>query len=180
MEDQVYDQYLHRIQAARTAVVAKDISADILEARHDYFGRELCNSLGIEYKNNVLLDEIILDVMPGINLMAYNIPNVTPDNYIWDGHLLIILDYKVSVGNDSSEITHKKYTSLILPVMSDIGIDTEIAIIRANPVTYQISIMGEEFKQRYSSIPLQLDFSRFFELRKMLLDKFADDEEFLA
>nr|AII99851.1 putative RNA-dependent RNA polymerase [Ngari virus] len=179
MEDQAYDQYLHRIQAARTATVAKDISADILEARHDYFGRELCNSLGIEYKNNVLLDEIILDVVPGVNLLNYNIPNVTPDNYIWDGHFLIILDYKVSVGNDSSEITYKKYTSLILPVMSELGIDTEIAIIRANPVTYQISIIGEEFKQRFPNIPIQLDFSRFFELRKMLLDKFADDEEFL-
>ncbi|AXP32062.1 RNA-dependent RNA polymerase protein [Shokwe virus] len=180
MEDQTYDQFLHRIQAARTATVAKDISSDILEARHDYFGRELCNSLGIEYKNNVLLDEIILDILPGVNLLKYSIPHVTPDNYIWDGHFLIILDYKVSVGNDSSDITYKKYSSLILPVMSELGINTEIAIIRANPVTYQLSIIGEEFKQRYPNIPIQLDFSRFFELRKMLLDKFADDEEFLT
>ncbi|ARI46642.1 polymerase [Tlacotalpan virus] len=179
MEDQMYDQFLKRIQSAKTATVAKDISTDILEARHDYFGRELCASIGIEFRNNVLLDEIILDVAPGINLMNFNIPNVTPDNYIWDDDFLIIIDYKVSVGNDSTEITYKKYTTLILPVMEQIGIPTEIAIIRANPVTYQISIIGENFKAKYPNIPIQLDFSKFFELRKLLLDKFADDEEFL-
>ncbi|ARI46630.1 polymerase [Laguna Larga virus] len=179
MEDQMYDQFLKRIQSAKTATVAKDISTDILEARHDYFGKELCASIGIEYKNNVLLDEIILDVVPGVNLMNYNIPNVTPDNYIWDGDFLIILDYKVSVGNDSTDITYKKYTSLILPVMDQLGIPTEIAIIRSNPVTNQINIVGENFRARYPNIPIQLDFSKFFELRKLLLDKFADDEEFL-
>ncbi|AEQ16522.1 RNA-dependent RNA polymerase, partial [Cholul virus] len=173
MEDQMYDQFFKRIQSARTATIAKDISTDILEARHDYFGRELCTSIGVEYRNNVLLDEIILDIAPGINLLNLNIPNVTPDNYIWDGDFLIILDYKVSVGNDSTEITYKKYTSLILPVMEEIGIPTEIAIIRANPVTYQINIVGENFKARYPNIPIQLDFSKFFELRKLLLDKFA-------
>ncbi|AXP32054.1 RNA-dependent RNA polymerase protein [Santa Rosa virus] len=179
MEEQLYEQYIKRIQSAKTAIVAKDINSDILEARHDYFGRELCMSIGIEYKNNVLLDEIILDIIPGVNLLNYNIPNVTPDNYIWDGEYLIILDYKVSVGHDSTDITYKKYTSLILPVMDQLGIPTEIAIIRANPVTYQINIIGDTFKARYPNIPIQLDFSKFFELRKLLLDKFADDEEFL-
>ncbi|AXZ96250.1 RNA-dependent RNA polymerase [Bozo virus] len=179
MEDSMYDQFLNRIQAARTATVAKDISSDILEARHDYFGKELCNALGIEYKNNVLLDDIILDVKPGVNLVNYDIPNVTPDNYIWENQFLIILDYKVSVSHDSSDITFKKYNTLIMPVLNEMGIDAEIAIIRANPVTYQISIIGDEFKRLYPTIPIQLDFNRFFELRKMLLDKFADDEEFL-
>ncbi|AFY52608.1 polymerase [Batai virus] len=179
MEDSMYDQFLKRIQSARSAVIAKDISTDILEARHDYFGRELCQAIDIPYRNNVLLDEILLEVVPGINLMNHNIPNVTPDNYIWDGNFLIILDYKVSVGHDSSEITYKKYTSLIMPIMSELGISSEIAIIRANPVTYQISIIGDEFKNRFPSIPIQLDFSKYFELRKMLLDKFADDDEFL-
>nr|AGM40000.1 RNA-dependent RNA polymerase [Batai virus]UEP19790.1 RNA-dependent RNA polymerase [Batai virus] len=179
MDDQMYDQFLKRIQASKTAVVAKDISTDILEARHDYFGRELCSAIGVEYKNNVLLDEIILDICPGVNLMDYNIPNVTPDNYIWDGNFLIIIDYKVSVGTDSSEITYKKYTTLILPIMESLGIPTEVAIIRANPLTYQLTIIGENFRERYPNIPLQLDFTKFFELRKMLLDKFADDEEFL-
>nr|ALN13287.1 RNA-dependent RNA polymerase [Anadyr virus] len=179
MEDQVYEQFLKRIQASKTATVAKDISTDILEARHDYFGRELCASIGIDYRNNVLLDEIILEVCPGVNLMNYNVPNVTPDNYIWDGNFLIIMDYKVSVGTDSSEITYKKYTTLILPVMQELGIPTEITIIRANPLTYQLTIIGEVFRERYPNIPIQLDFTKYFELRKMLLDKFADDEEFL-
>nr|WBY50503.1 RNA-dependent RNA polymerase [Ebinur lake virus] len=179
MEDPMYEQFLQRIQAVRTATVAKDISADILEARHDYFGRELCRALDIEYRNNVLLDEIILDVYPGVNLMEYNVPHVTPDNYIWTGDMLLILDYKVSVGHDSTEVTYKKYTTLILPVMQEIGINTEICIIRANPVTNQISIVGEQFKRLFPTIPVELNFARFFELRKMLLDKFADDEEFL-
>nr|7EWY_A Chain A, Replicase [Ebinur lake virus]7EWY_B Chain B, Replicase [Ebinur lake virus]7EWY_C Chain C, Replicase [Ebinur lake virus]7EWY_D Chain D, Replicase [Ebinur lake virus] len=179
MEDPMYEQFLQRIQAVRTATVAKDISADILEARHDYFGRELCRALDIEYRNNVLLDEIILDVYPGVNLMEYNVPHVTPANYIWTGDMLLILDYKVSVGHDSTEVTYKKYTTLILPVMQEIGINTEICIIRANPVTNQISIVGEQFKRLFPTIPVELNFARFFELRKMLLDKFADDEEFL-
>ncbi|ALC78364.1 RNA-dependent RNA polymerase [Kairi virus] len=179
MDRELMNQFRLRIEHAKTAEVAKDIDVDLLMARHDYFGRELCRALNIEYRNDVPLVDILLEIIPDINPMNYEIPNVTPDNFIWDGNTLIILDYKVSVSSESSEITLLKYEKLIKPLLEQIGINCEIAIVRANPVSNQLIIVGEIFKIKYPIIPIVLDFTTFFELKTLLYNKFADDEEFL-
>ncbi|AEZ35258.1 RNA-dependent RNA polymerase [Iaco virus] len=179
MDDQRYNQYQARINAARDPTVAKDIDVDLMIDRHNYFGRQLCEAINIQYRNDVPLLDILLDAIPGLDPMALEIPNITPDNYIILDGRIIIIDYKVSVSSETTEITLEKYNRCMETIKEQLPINYEVAIIRVNPVSNQLFLIGETFIRNFPNIPLNLDFSRFFELKTMLYQKFADDEEFM-
>nr|AGA54138.1 RNA-dependent-RNA-polymerase [Orthobunyavirus wyeomyiae]AXP32082.1 RNA-dependent RNA polymerase protein [Orthobunyavirus wyeomyiae] len=179
MDDDKYAQFIARITAARDATVGKDIDVDLMIERHNYFGRQLCESLEIEYRNDVPLVDILLDAIPGFDPMVTEIPNITPDNYLIINGWIIIIDYKVSVSNETTEITLEKYNKCMEIINQQIPINYEVAIIRINPISNQLFITGEQFMRNFPNIPINVDFSRFEELKRMLYLKFADDEEFL-
>ncbi|AEZ35283.1 RNA-dependent RNA polymerase [Cachoeira Porteira virus] len=179
MDDAKYDQYLARINAVRDPSIAKDIDVDLMIDRHNYFGRHLCDVLNIQYRNDVPLIDILLETVPGFDPTAVDVPNITPDNYIMINGRIVIIDYKVSVGSESTEITLEKYNKCMEKVREQLPINYEVAIVRVNPVTNQLYLIGESFIRAFPNIPLNLDFSRFFELKTMLYQKFADNEEFM-
>ncbi|AEZ35261.1 RNA-dependent RNA polymerase [Macaua virus] len=179
MEDNKYAQFNARIAAARDAAVGKDIDVDLMIERHNYFGKQLCEAINIEYRNDVPLVDILLDTIPGFDPMRIEIPNITPDNYVFIDGWIIIIDYKVSVSSESTEITLEKYSRCMELINQQIPINYEVAIIRINPISNQLFITGDQFIRNYPNIPLNVDFSRFEELKRTLYQKFADDEEFM-
>nr|AJG39233.1 RNA-dependent RNA polymerase [Wuhan Louse Fly Virus 1] len=179
MEYNTYNQFLARIRGCSDPALAKDIDTDILVARHDYFGRELCKTLDIEYRNDIPLVDILLEVKNDFDPLSINIPLMTPDNYLVANGKLFIIDYKVSVSRESSIQTLNKYTGILEEVCPKIGIDFEIAIVRANPITSEITFSSDEFRNLFGALNFDLDFSQFLELKRILYEKFADNEEFL-
>ncbi|AIN37024.1 polymerase [Mojui dos Campos virus] len=179
MEQTTFNQFLCRINAAKDASTAKDIDIDLMMARHDYFGKEICRSLGIEYRNDVPLVDIFLDVYPDFDPLSVSIPAVTPDNYYFTNGKLYILDYKVSVSKETSLQTSIKYEQIMADIASEFPINYEIVIIRSNPSTMELSFSSDEFRGLFGTISIELDYTRFFDLKRILYDKFADDEEFI-
>ncbi|AIN37020.1 polymerase [Nyando virus] len=179
MDQNQYQQYLARIRSARDATVAKDIDTDLLMSRHDYFGQQVCRALGIEYRNDIPLIDIFLEIDSDFDPLSMSIPAITPDNYQFVDNILFIIDYKVSVSKDSSIQTFNKYTELIGPICKNIGIMLDVVIIRANPLTQEVSINSDLFKNYFTIRNLEFDFHQFADLKRILYEKFSDDEEFL-
>nr|AIN37022.1 polymerase [Nyando virus] len=179
MDKNQYTQFLNRIRTARDAATAKDIDSDILIARHDYFGREFCKCINIEYRNDILLTNIFSEILPEFNPLLYNIPVVTPDNYVYINNTLYIIDYKVSVSRDSSIQTYNKYTDILSTICPLLNVDYEVVIVRANPLTLEVSISSDNFRELFHPNNLELSFQDFANLKKQLFDKFAEDEEFI-
>nr|QCT81340.1 polymerase [Akabane virus] len=177
MDNHKINQYRTRINDANDPETAKDILADLLMDRHNYFGRELCYYLDIEYKNDTPIDDILLDFLPpGTDFKARY---CTPDNYIIHNGKLYVLDYKVAVDNESSTKTFEKYDKIFGDVLVPLGLDYEIVIIRADPVRDVIHVNSEEFLNEFGPINMNLDFTWFYNLRALVYDKFKDDERFL-
>ncbi|AKC42490.1 polymerase [Guaroa virus] len=179
MDQVLYQQFVRRIENAKDATVAKDIDVDLLIARHDYFGRELCRSLGIQYRNDVPLIDIIIEIMPTIDPMSLEIPNITPDNYIVINGILVLIDYKVSVSDESTIMTLEKYRRCMEIVRDQVELEYEIAVIRINPVSRAITISSDLFKSQYPDLNVDINFQQFFDLKTYLFEKFRDDEEFM-
>ncbi|AXP32085.1 RNA-dependent RNA polymerase protein [Yaba-7 virus] len=177
MDNQKINQYRLRINDAVEPETAKDILADLLMERHDYFGRELCYYLDIEYRNDIPIDDILLDFLPiGTEFKARY---CTPDNFIIHNGKLFVLDYKVAVDNDSSTKTFEKYDKIFGDILTPLGFDYEIVIVRADPVRDVIHVNSDEFLQLFGPININLDFTWFYNLRALIYDKFKDDERFL-
>nr|QYJ10035.1 RNA-dependent RNA polymerase [Keystone virus] len=179
MDQNEYQQFLARINSAKDACIAKDIDVDLLMARHDYFGKELCKSLNIEYRNDVPFVDIILDIKPEIDPLSLEIPHITPDNYLYINNILYIIDYKVSVSNESSIITNTKYFELTRDISDKLNIPIEIVIIRIDPISRDLYISSDRFKDMFPTLVVDINFNQFFDLKQMLYEKFGDDEEFL-
>nr|AQM74160.1 RNA-dependent RNA polymerase [Wolkberg virus] len=179
MDDQLYNQFLRRIRVANDPAVAKDIDTDILMSRHDYFGREICRALEIEYRNDVPIIDIFLEIQPGFDPMRYTIPNITPDNYLYRNGILYVIDYKVSVSTESSLQTNRRYRDILDGICPLIGLNYEVVIIRANPMNNEIYFSSDSFRDLFGPLVINLDFSRFLDIKRLLFEKFGDNEEFL-
>nr|AXZ96238.1 RNA-dependent RNA polymerase [Jamestown Canyon virus] len=179
MDNAEYQQFLTRINTAKDACVAKDIDVDLLMARHDYFGKELCKSLNIEYRNDVPFVDILLDIRPDIDPLTLEIPHITPDNYLYLNNILYIIDYKVSVSNESSIITNTKYFEMTRDIASILNLHIEIVIIRIDPISRDLYISSDRFKDLFPTLVVDINFNQFFDLKQALYEKFGDDEEFL-
>nr|QVU40014.1 RNA-dependent RNA polymerase [Mamucuso virus] len=179
MDQLHYLQIKQRIDGCHSASLAKDINTDILISRHDYFGREICKSLNIEYRIDFPLIDILLEVLPSFDPLLYEVPVITPDNYLYMNGKLFIIDYKVSASRESSIQTMSKYKAALDQICLVLNISYEIVIIRANPITNEVTFSNDEFRNNFMNIQIDLDFSRFLKLKQILFDKFSEDEEFL-
>ncbi|AIN37025.1 polymerase [Kaeng Khoi virus] len=179
MDKQQYDQFIARIRAATDPSVAKDIDTDLLMARHDYFGRELCKALNIEYRNDIHITDIFLEILPDFNPLEINMPNITPDNYLFVNNKLYVIDYKVSVSKDTAVQTFNRYNEIFRDVCPKLGVAYEVVIIRINPISKEVNFSSDEFRNLFNDITLDINFDQFFDLKRMLYEKFADNEEFI-
>ncbi|AZM68667.1 RNA-dependent RNA polymerase [Triniti virus] len=168
-----------RIRAANTADVAKDIDVDIYMARHDYFGRLVCEAYEIPYRNDVPFVDIILDAQPDVNPLTLDIPNITPDNYIIYHGIIFLIDYKVTLSMETVNLTLNKYTEATRGIALELGIQIEVVIIQINPKSREVYISNDLFRNLFGSPPLDADFRDFYILHDQLHMKFAEDEEFL-
>ncbi|QLA47051.1 L [Okola virus] len=179
MDQQTRNAFLARINAARTADVAKDIDIDLMKARHDYFGREICTALDIQYRDDVPLVDIISELYPDENLLWYNIPNITPDNYLIDHGFLYIIDYKVTVSRELVRQTYEKYTKALESIAEELFFGFDIVILQMNPITKELYISSDRFRAMFPNIAIDVDFQDFADLKRILYERFEDDEEFL-
>ncbi|QCI62735.1 RNA-dependent RNA polymerase [Caimito virus] len=179
MDQASIDQYVRRIQTAPNAEIALMIDTDLFEARHDYFGKELCTALGIAYRNDVPGDEIIMASIPEINPDSIRI-KCTPDNYVIRDGVTFIIDYKVIVNDETMTNTYEKYTSMFEPYFSEFGRQFEVVVIACNPYTYVLKHTGVLFENFFEIQNLDLNFDWFFMLKDMLYERFKDDETFIA
>ncbi|AEE01391.1 RNA polymerase [Oyo virus] len=176
MDPSKVNQFRHRINAVKEATLARDILSDMYMARHEYFATEYCLSNNIEYRNDVRASEIYCTVYPDRSPFDIERIRYTPDNYVFLGDRLYIIDFKVSTDSDSSIETYNKYINAFQEFFPDI--EFEVVIVRCNPMSMQITINSDSFQQLFPNIPTNLSFHWFFELRRILLEKFRDNEEF--
>nr|AWU66320.1 RNA-dependent RNA polymerase [Orthobunyavirus sp.] len=175
----VIRQYTARIRACTNPEIGRDILAEITMTRHNYFAQQFCEAINIEYRNDVPAADIILEMAPDLDLRTIKIPNVTPDNYYRDGPKIYVIDFKVSVSDESAIHTFKKYDTLLGDVFNQLGIDYEIVIIRMNPSDMHLHISSDNFSNLFPNIVLNLDFTWYFRLRDDLFQRFRDNEEFM-
>ncbi|AKO90162.1 RNA-dependent RNA polymerase [Lukuni virus] len=179
MERELKRNFRARINAATTADVAKDIDIDLFMARHDYFGKMICEAYNIEFRTDVPLTEILLDTIDGFDPMAFKIPNITPDNYVaLDGRIFLI-DYKVTLSMETVYATMDKYTNAVGEVQPNIPAILEVVIVQINPRTKEIYISNDIFREIFGVPQIDINFDDFFELKDMLYTKFENDDEFL-
>ncbi|AMR98952.1 RNA-dependent RNA polymerase [Enseada virus] len=173
-------QFTARIRTCRTAEIGRDILNEITMARHNYFAYEFCNAINIEYRNDVPALDIVLEMIPDFDPNTVKIPNLTPDNYFRDGNKIYVIDFKVSVSDESSEYTYKKYNTLLGEVFNHLGIPYEIVIIRIDPSNMRLHISSDDFMRLFPNIILDVHFDWYFNLKEQLFERFKDDEEFMA
>ncbi|AIN55744.1 RNA-dependent RNA polymerase [Rio Preto da Eva virus] len=179
MDQSTIDQLSRRIDAAYNAEIALLIDTDLFMLRHDYFGKELCQSLGIVYRNDIPGDEIINDAIPETIGKNINI-KCTPDNYTIKDGVTFIIDYKVVVNDETIQSTYNKYYNIFKPYFEEYNRQFEIVIISCNPYNCMIKHTGVLFENFFNINGLELDFGWFFSLKDALYDKFRDDELFMS
>ncbi|QCI62738.1 RNA-dependent RNA polymerase [Chilibre virus] len=179
MDQRTIDRFTQRIATAQNAEVALLIDTDLFEARHNYFGRELCQALGIVYKNDVPGEEILMESIPELRNQEVRI-KCTPDNYIIRDGVTFIIDYKVVVNEDTIAATFNKYTDMFGPFFSEYGRQFEVVIIACNPYNLTVKHTGTLFDNFFNFSELELDFSWFFTLKDALYEKFKEDETFIS
>ncbi|ASY08211.1 RNA-dependent RNA polymerase [Orthobunyavirus tacaiumaense] len=178
MEYNTIREFRARIANARNADVAKDIDIDLYSARHDYFGRCVCNAYQIEYRNDVPLVDILLDCIQDFDPMSIQVPNITPDNYIYHNNTIFIIDYKVTMSMETVHMTIKKYSEALNKI-NMLPVNFELVIIQINPRTMELYVSSDLFKEVFGNPPIEADFKDFFDLKDALYGKFENDEEFL-
>nr|UXE46267.1 RNA-dependent RNA polymerase [Orthobunyavirus shuniense] len=171
------DMFRNRIFASTDPEDAKDIMSDLLMERHNYFGREVCQYLDIEFRNDTPAQDILLEFLPPGT--AFNVRNCSPDNYVIFNGKLYIIDYKVSVDASYGLSTKTKYEEIFGDALSPFGLDFEVVIIRADPIREMVHVDSQDFINAFGNIYIDLDFTWFFNLRALLYDKFKDNDRFL-
>ncbi|QLA46991.1 L [Batama virus] len=176
MDQEMIKRFNGRIRAVKEPTVAKDILSDLYNERHNYFAREFCFANNLVYRNDVKATEIIGEMIPDFYYGDVEHIKYTPDNYVKVGNKMFILDFKVSTDDTSSIETYNKYMNAFSDIFRDI--DFEVVIIRANPMSGQIIIKSDEFRTYFGRVPPGLSFNWFFDLRRLLMNKFKDNDEF--
>nr|QLA46942.1 L [Lukuni virus] [Lukuni virus] len=172
-------EFRARINAATTADVAKDIDIDLYLARHNYFGRCVCEYYNIQYRDDVPLVDILIECIDDFNPMAFPIPNITPDNFVQSHGRIFLIDYKVTLSMETVHLTIDKYTRAVNEIQVHIPNPIEVVILQINPRTREIYISNEIFREIYGIPQIDIDFDDFFELKDLLYAKFENDDEFL-
>ncbi|QLA47022.1 L [Telok Forest virus] len=167
-----------RLRGANDPADGKELYTATLMLRHDYFGQQLCQAYNIPYRNDVPLEDILLEVTD-IDAARVKIPDITPDNFLIHRGHLVIIDYKVSVSNESTEYTLRKYTEAIEKVQPHVNIPMKLCIIRIHPVSGQIMFTDDDFAGDFGHIHIPLDFTPFLDMISDIKDKFHDSEEFM-
>nr|APM83095.1 RNA-dependent RNA polymerase [Ananindeua virus]QLA47001.1 L [Ananindeua virus] [Ananindeua virus] len=172
-------QFAARIRACHSPELGRDLLSDITVARHNYFAQEFCYSIGLEYRNDVPALDIVMEMVPDFDPRAIRVPNITPDNYYRDGDKIYIIDFKVSVSDESGNHTYKKYNTLFGDIFDQLGIEYEVVIIRMDPSSMHLHISSDNFLNVFPNVILNLDFSWYFRLKDELFERFRDNEEFM-
>nr|ATB56198.1 RNA-dependent RNA polymerase [Mburo virus] len=172
----IRNKFIGRIRSVKEAGPAHDILSDMYMERHNYFGREYCYANNIQYRNDVSVHEIVSQLKPDISPIDVEHIRVTPDNYLLAERLYII-DYKVSTDSKTSVETKEKYENAFRDILADY--DWCVVIVRINPVTMMMHITDDAFQANYGNRPVGLSFDWFFDLRRMLMEKFRNNEEFI-
>ncbi|ATJ04174.1 polymerase [Anopheles A virus] len=179
MELALKREFRARINAANTADVAKDIDVDLYLARHNYFGKCVCDFYNIQYRDDVPLVDILIDCIDDFDPMGFKIPNITPDNYVYSHGRIFLIDYKVTLSMETVNLTIQKYTAAINEIQHQIITPIEVVIIQINPRTREIYISNDLFREIYGLPQIDVNFDDFFELKDILYAKFENDDEFL-
>ncbi|QLA47008.1 L [wongal virus] len=182
MEDEL-EEILNALEAkvarARDPAYGKEVYTEILTERHNYFGKVFCREIGIPYRNDVPLVDILHACQPLIDTINNKIPDITPDNYEFEDGILTIIDYKVAVDDHSTEYTREKYERCIDEVQNLVDFPIKLAIVRIHPHTLQVTYTDQAFMRRFGHIAYPVDFTRFSQLIEELKAKFEDSPEFM-
>ncbi|AKO90163.1 RNA-dependent RNA polymerase [Moju virus] len=176
---EIVRQFAARVRTCNNPELGRDLLSDITVARHNYFAQEFCHSIGIEYRNDVPALDIVMEMVPDFNPTQIRVPNITPDNYYRDGNKIYIIDFKVSVSDESGNHTFKKYNTLFGDIFDQLGIEYEVVIIRMDPSSMHLHISSDNFANIFPNVILNLDFSWYFRLKDELYERFRDNEEFM-
>nr|QFR36987.1 RNA-dependent RNA polymerase [Lednice virus] len=183
MLEQENDRILQELETlvarAREPAEGRDAYNAILSRRHDYFGKVFCDTIGIPYRNDVKLEDILHECDQTVDTLTNKIPNITPDNFEFHNNILTIIDYKVAVSDDSAEYTRDKYESAVEQVRHLVPFPIKVCIIRIHPYTNQVSYSDNEFMRRFGHVTFRADFTRYLQLAEELKEKFADNPEFM-
>nr|QLA46982.1 L [Bruconha virus] [Bruconha virus] len=177
--EDVIRQYTARIRACNNPEIGRDILAEITMTRHNYFAQKFCEAINIEFRNDVPAADIVLEMVPDLDLTKIKIPNITPDNYYRDGTKIYIIDFKVSVSDESAQHTYKKYNTLFGDVFNLLNVEYEVVIIRMNPSDMHLHVSSDNFSALFPNITLNVTFDWYFRLRDDLFHQFRDNEEFM-
>ncbi|AGS94386.1 polymerase [Brazoran virus] len=172
-----YNKLIRQCQDPHTG---RDILTAMTMDRHNYFAREYCRAINIEYRDDVPAVDIVMEMVPDLDLGKIEIPDVTPDNYYRDGAKIYIIDFKVSVSDETGQLTYKKYNNIFGDIFNPLGVQYEVVIIRMDPSTMRMTISSDNFMQLFPQVAMNIDFNWYFRLKDSLFDKFRDDEDFLA
>ncbi|AKO90168.1 RNA-dependent RNA polymerase [Witwatersrand virus] len=167
-----------RLRGAQDPADGKELYTAALMLRHDYFGYQLCQAYGIPYRNDVPLEDILLETTE-VDAANIKIPDITPDNFMFHRGRLVIIDYKVSVSTESTDYTLKKYNEAIEKVQPFVNLRIGLCIIRMHPITNQIMFTDDEIAHDFGHIHIPLDFTPFVEFISDVKEKFHDSEEFM-
>ncbi|AIN55741.1 RNA-dependent RNA polymerase [Pacui virus] len=179
MDQGQINQFTQRIDAANSAEVALFIDTDLYEARHNYFGRELCQSIGIPYRNDVPANTILEAAIPELVGTDFFV-KCSPDNFAIRDGVTFIIDYKVTVTDETIQTAYNKYYEMFEPYFNEYGRQFEIVIVSCHPNSGVIKHTGVLFDNYFHIGDMDLDFTWFFNLKQALYDKFREDEVFLA
>nr|QGA70944.1 RNA-dependent RNA polymerase [Asum virus] len=161
-------------------LTAAELHNRLMCLRHDAFGVVVCEALKIEYRNDVVLSDVI-EIVYNNEVSTSGIPFCTPDNYIFDEReqKLYILDYKVS-GDDRNALKARlKYDAALKVVASEI--QYEIVTIRYDPYRQNIIISSPVFQQKFPLVhAVEFNADAYNEKLAELEYRFRNDDEFNA
>nr|QCY54400.1 RNA-dependent RNA polymerase [Umbre virus] len=183
MLDQENEQALNRLAAAvaraNEPAEGKEAYNAILSRRHDYFGQVFCETIGIPYRNDVRLEDILHECDQTVDTLTNKIPNITPDNFEFRDNILTIIDYKVAVGDESADYTREKYENAVDAIKHLVDFPIRVCIVRIHPHTRQVTYSDDNFMKRFAHVVYPVDFTRYTQLTEELKEKFADSPEFM-
>ncbi|QEO75951.1 RNA-dependent RNA polymerase [Lakamha virus] len=117
--------------------------------RHDVFGILICQSLDIEYRDDVDIREIEAILLNKLNIQLDKIDMdvlLTPDNIKIDEKekIVYIIDYKVTTSVSYIDSSFKKYYNGF-KFIENYGVKLEVVLLSYNPITKTVYISNRRF-----------------------------------
>ncbi|QEO75948.1 RNA-dependent RNA polymerase [Baakal virus] len=177
--EQIFTDLNRKIERVREPAKGKELYTEILVERHNYFGRIFCREIGIPYRNDIPLVDILHQCDPLIDTISNKVPDITPDNFEFQDNILTIIDYKVAVDDHSTEYTKAKYEKAIDQIRDIVDFHIELCIVRIHPHTHQVTYTNDNYMRRFGNFQYPVDFTKFSQLMEELKQKFEDSPEFM-